>query len=134
MRLAVMFVACGSPPPPTSVIVNLPSPPSSDVHDAGVPEVEAPSPYEATLAQLFREQGPLPSARGCVIYRVSIAPRMIIWHFFEPPIRTSGSDEVDAWARTVLQKLLDNQTPLPAPPPDKDGVFRGRNVDLRMCP
>jgi hypothetical protein len=54
---------------------------------------------------------------------------MIIWHVSQP-IRSSGNAGFDDSVQKVLQKLVDERTPLPDPPSDRGDAFRGRTVDF----
>ncbi len=42
---------------------------------------------------------------------------MVIWHVRIAPVKKSGNDLFDDSARSMLQKLLDDRTELPEPPP-----------------
>jgi hypothetical protein len=47
-------------------------------------------------------------------------------------VRKSGNDLFDDSAREVLQKLLDDRTPLPDPPDAVADSYRGRSVNIVM--
>jgi hypothetical protein len=95
--------------------------------------------YAAKLGQFIRERWSIPSvisqgeaSRLCVVYQVNIGPRMVIWYLRSDPIKKSGNDLFDDSARGVLQKLLDDKTALPDPPPEVENQYRNHTVQLLL--
>ncbi len=102
-------------------------------------KVHAGDLYATKLAQFLRTRWTFPSiisegeaARLCTTFQVSVSPRMVIWHLKEQAVRKSGNELFDDSARAVLQKLLDDRTPLPDPPEAVADAFRGRTVNIVM--
>ncbi len=102
-------------------------------------KVKAGDMYAAQLAKFFRDRWQIPTvisqgeaSRLCVTFQISIGPRMVIWHVRPEPVRKSANDLFDDSARSMLQKLLDDRTPLPEAPPDVQDSFRGRTVNLLL--
>lgn len=93
--------------------------------------------YAAQLGAWFHERWQYPTviSQGeanqlCVVFRVSISAKMIIWHVQEQAARPSGNDLFDDSARAMLHKLLDDRTALPEPPLAVADQFRGRSIEL----
>jgi len=61
----------------------------------------------------------------CVVYQVSLNRFMVVWHVRVEPIKKSGNELFDDSAHEMLQKLLDDRTPLPEPPAEVQDSFRG---------
>jgi hypothetical protein len=102
-------------------------------------KVRAGDMYATKLAQFLRSRWTFPSIisqgeanRLCTTFQVSMSPRMVIWHLKEAAVHKSGNDLFDDSARSVLQKLLDDRTPLPDPPDTVADSFRGRTVNIVM--
>lgn len=102
-------------------------------------KVHAGDMYAAKLSAFFHDRWSIPTvisnaeaAKLCVVYRINIGPRMTIWHMNEVAIKKSGNDLFDDSARSMLQKLLQDGTPLPDPPPEVADSFKGRTVDLTL--
>ncbi len=102
-------------------------------------KVRAGDMYAARLGAFFNERWSIPSvisqaesSKLCVVFQINISPRMIIWHVQQQPIKKSGNDLFDDSARTVLQKLLDDRTTLPEPPPEVADAFKGRTVQVAL--
>ena len=102
-------------------------------------KVKAGDMYAAQLAKFIQDRWAIPTvisdaqaSRLCVVYKVAIGKNMVIWHLGETPLRASGNELFDDSARTVLQKLLDDHTPLPEPPAEVAESFRGRAVHLGL--
>jgi hypothetical protein len=45
-------------------------------------------------------------------------------------VKKSGNDLFDDSARSMLQKLRDDNSGLPDPPPEVENLYRGRTVQL----
>lgn len=116
-------------------------------HAAGVAEGTATDPskvragdmYAAQLGKFFRDRWQIPTvitqgeaSRLCVTFQISIGPRMVIWRVKPEPVRKSANDLFDDSARTMLDKLLDDKTALPEPPPEVADSFRGRTVNILL--
>jgi hypothetical protein len=102
-------------------------------------KVRAGDMYAARLGSFFHERWQYPTVisqgeanKLCVIFQININPRMSIWHLRSTPIRPSGNELFDDSARTMLQKLLDDKTPLPEPPPEVAEQYRGRTVNVAL--
>jgi hypothetical protein len=102
-------------------------------------KVHAGDMYAAKLGQFFHDRWAFPSVisqgeanRLCVNYQFAVSPRMVIWHLREAPMRKSGNDLFDDSAREMLQKLLDDRTPLPEPPPEVADSYRGRTIVITL--
>lgn len=102
-------------------------------------KVHAGDMYALKLGTFIRERWSIPSvisqgdaSKLCVVYQVNIGPRMVIWYLRSDPIKKSGNDLFDDSARAVLQKLLDDKTALPEPPPEVEGQFRSHTVQLLL--
>jgi hypothetical protein len=103
-------------------------------------KVHAGDMYAAKLGQFFHDRWSFPSVisqgeanRLCVSFQVNISPRMVVWHLRESPVRKSGNDLFDDSAREMLQKLLDDRTALPEPPPEVADAYRGRTVAITLA-
>ena len=102
-------------------------------------KVHAGDMYAARLGAFFHERWQIPTvvsqadaARLCVTFQINVSPRMVIWHVRVEPIRKSGNDLFDDSARSMLQKLLDDRTGLPDPPPEVADSFKGRTVNVTL--
>ncbi len=100
-------------------------------------KVHAGDAYGALLGSWFKERWAVPTVisqgeanKLCVTFQVSVSPRMVVWHVGQTPIRPSGNELFDDSARSMLQKLLDDRTAMPAPPDDVAELYRGRTVQL----
>lgn len=100
-------------------------------------KVRAGDMYAAKLGAFIHDKWQIPTvvsnaeaARLCVTLQIAIDKRMIIWNVRMEPIKKSGNDLFDDSARLALQKLLDERTPLPDPPPELDASFRGRTIQI----
>jgi hypothetical protein len=147
------------PPPPNSVNGELDpnhkiDPFASDAgrkveegSDAGVEggletdpsKVHAGDMYATKLSGFFHDRWTIPTVitpadekKLCVVYRINISPRMVMWHINTLPTKKSGNDLFDDSARTMLQKLLDDRTVLPEPPNEVADQWKGRTVDLTL--
>ena len=81
-----------------------------------------------------RHLAPGRPARLCVsVFQVTISARMVIWHLKQSdPVKKSGNDLFDDSAREMLQKLLDDRTPLPEPPPEVQDAYRGKALSIAL--
>jgi hypothetical protein len=102
-------------------------------------KVRAGDMYAVKLSSFFHDRWSIPTVisnaeagKLCVVFQINIGPRMNIWHLTITPIRKSGNDLFDDSARTMLQKLLDDSTSLPEPPPEVAASFKGRTVNLTL--
>lgn len=149
----------GAPPPPNTQdsdlanLVNKSDPFAEDAgkrrpeegHELGVDggtetdpnKVTAGSAYAAQLNQFFGQRTTIPTVisigearRLCVLVQVNIGKNMVIWHVRQAPVIPSGNELFDDAARSMLLKLLDDKTQLPAPPKEVEDQFRGRTVQL----
>lgn len=122
-------------------------PPEAIGSDAGVEggsqedpsKVHAGDMYAAKLSNFFHDRWSIPTvisnadaSRLCVVFQINISPRMIIWHVRVDPVKKSGNDLFDDSARNMLQKLLDDRTALPEPPPEVADSFKGHTVNLTL--
>jgi len=96
--------------------------------------------YAARLGAFFHERWQYPTVisqgeanKLCVVFQINISPRMSIWHMREAPVKSSGNDLFDDSARSMLQKLLDDKTPLPDPPAEVAEQFKGRTVNVALA-
>ena len=102
-------------------------------------KVRAGDMYAAQLGAFFHERWQYPTVitqgqanRLCTVFQINIGQNMIIWHVKQDAVRKSGNDLFDDSARTMLQKLLDDRTPLPMPPPEAADQYKGRTVNLAL--
>lgn len=100
-------------------------------------KVRAGDMYAAQLGAFFHERWQYPTVisqgeanRLCTKFQINIGQNMVIWHLKQEPVKKSGNDLFDDSARTMLQKLLDDRTPLPVPPQEAADQYRGRTVNL----
>jgi hypothetical protein len=103
-------------------------------------KVRAGDMYAAQLGTFFHERWQYPTVisqgeanKLCVIFQINIGPSMVVWHLRTAPVRPSGNELFDDSARTMLQKLLDDRTPLPQPPSDVAEQYRGRTVNVALA-
>jgi len=101
--------------------------------------VHAGDMYATQLSQFIHPRWTFPSVisqgeanKLCSVFQVSVSPRMVIWPLKQAAVRKSGNDLFDDSAREVLQKLLDDRTPLPDPPDAVADSYRGRSVNIVM--
>jgi hypothetical protein len=102
-------------------------------------KVHAGDMYALKLSGFFHDRWTIPTVitpaeenKLCVVYRINISPRMIIWHINTTPMKKSGNDLFDDSARTMLQKLLDDRSVLPEPPNEVSDQWKGRTVDVTL--
>ena len=102
-------------------------------------KVKAGDMYAARLGAFFHERWQYPTVisqgeanKLCVVFQVNISPRMVTWHVRQNPVRPSGNELFDDSARTMLQKLLDDKTSWPEPPPEVAEQYRGRTVNIAL--
>lgn len=102
-------------------------------------KVQAGDQYAARLAAFFHERWTIPTVisqgeanKLCVSYRVSIGPRMNVWHVSAEPVRSSGNELFDDSAHAMLQRLLDERAVLPEPPEEVAALYRGRTLQLAL--
>ncbi len=134
---SLMTIACAHgephvPVPSTAASIAPPTPAPSAPPTAPPPTPAAAAP---SLATFFRDRWVMPAAISlteakalCVTYRVSVSRDLVIWHVRKEPVKPSGNDLFDESARVMLEKLVEDRTPLPEPPPDLP--IRGRTVDV----
>lgn len=100
-------------------------------------KVRAGDMYAAQLAGFFRERWTYPISQGeaqklCVVFQLNINPQMKIWHVRAEPVKKSGNELFDDSARSMLQKLLEDHTPLPEPPGEVAELFKNRRVNVAL--
>jgi hypothetical protein len=102
-------------------------------------KVHAGDLYATKLSEFLHPRWTFPSVisqgeanKLCSIFQVSVSTRMVIWHLKTQAVRKSGNELFDDSARSVLQKLLDDRTPLPDPPDSVADSYRGRSVNIVM--
>ena len=95
--------------------------------------------YASQLGQLFAQALTVPSvisvgesSKLCTVVQINIDRRMVIWHMRTEPIKKSGNDLFDDSAKTTIQKLMDDRTPLPDPPKEVEEQWRGRTINIGM--
>mgnify|MGYP001788151405 CR=1 FL=1 len=100
-------------------------------------KVHAGDMYAAKLGAFFHERWQYPTVisqgeanRLCVVVQFNLNPRMVIWHVSTLPIKASGNQLFDDSAESMLQKLLDDRTSLPEPPPEVADQYKGRTVQV----
>jgi hypothetical protein len=93
--------------------------------------------YAAKLSQWLHDRWQYPTIisqgeanRLCVTFRVNLNTRMAVWAVRSEPEKSSGNDLFDDSARSMLQKLKDDQTPLPEPPPEVADRYRNHKLNL----
>ncbi len=103
-------------------------------------KVKAGDMYAAILGKFIHDHWQYPTVisqgeanKLCVVFQININPHMVIWHLRQEPVKPSGNELFDDSARTALQKLLDDKSPLPEPPPDVAESFRGRTVNVALA-
>lgn len=100
-------------------------------------KVRAGDMYATQLGQFFGQHLTVPTVisigeerRLCAVYEVQINRQMVIWYVRQAPVKSSGNELFDDAARSMLQKLLDDRTPLPQPPKEVDEMYRGRRLQI----
>lgn len=100
-------------------------------------KVRAGDMYATQLGQFFGQHLTVPTVisigeerRLCAVYEVQINRQMVIWYVRQAPVKGSGNELFDDAARSMLQKLLDDRTPLPQPPKEVDELYRGRRLQI----
>jgi hypothetical protein len=95
--------------------------------------------YASQLDQFFRQRWQIPTSvsvaeaqRLCVTFQVSVSRALVIWHVRTVPTKTSGNALVDDSARTMLEKLMQDRTQLPDPPPEVAELFRARTLMISL--
>ena len=61
-----------------------------------------------------------------------IGRNMVIWYVKSAATRPSGNELFDDSVRSMLLKLLEDKTALPAPPPEVDEQYRGRRIQINI--
>jgi hypothetical protein len=102
-------------------------------------KVRAGDMYAASLRKFFQDHFQIPTviSQGeanhlCVTFQPALDPRMRIWFVPQSPVKSSGNDLFDDAARTMLQKLNDDHTALPEPPPEVADQYRGKRLNLGL--
>jgi hypothetical protein len=95
--------------------------------------------YAAMLQKFFQDRWQIPTVisvgdegRLCVYQTVAVDPRMRVWFVKQSPDKPSGNDLFDDSARSMLQKLVDDHTALPEPPPEIAEQFRSQRIQLKL--
>jgi hypothetical protein len=103
-------------------------------------KVHAGDMYAAKLGQFLHDRWQYPSVisqgeanRLCVVYQINLTRFLTIWHLRAAPVKKSGNDLFDDSAREMLQKLMDDKTPFPDPPPEVQDQYRGRTVNVALA-
>ncbi len=102
-------------------------------------KVKAGEAYSAQLGAFLHDRWVYPTVisqgeanRLCVVFQVSVSPRMVVWHVRQEPVKKSGNELFDDSARSMLMKLLDDRTNLPEPPNEVSDSFKGRTVQIAL--
>ncbi len=102
-------------------------------------KVKAGDMYAALLRKFLQDRWQIPTlisqgeaSRLCVSYKITLDQRMRIFHIQTTPVKGSGNDLFDESARTMLQKLMDDNTSLPQPPPEVAESWLRRAVNLKL--
>lgn len=100
-------------------------------------KVQAGDAYAMQLGQFFGQRLTVPSVitpseerKLCAIFQINVNPKMFVWHVKSSPVKSSGNELFDDAARSMLMKLLDDKSPLPAPPKEVEELYRGRTVQI----
>jgi hypothetical protein len=95
--------------------------------------------YGAVLRKFFEDRWQIPTvistgeeSKLCVTMSIAFDQRMRLWFVRQTPDKPSGNDLFDDSARSVLQKLVDDHTALPEPPPEIADQFKGRSRQIRL--
>jgi hypothetical protein len=102
-------------------------------------KVRAGDMYALKLGQFFGQNLTVPTVisggearRLCVTFDIRLNARMVIWHVQQSPVKSSGNELFDDAARSMLMKLLDDKKPLPDPPPEMEGMYRGQKLRIQI--
>jgi hypothetical protein len=102
-------------------------------------KVHAGDMYAAALRAFLKDHWQIPTVisqgevnKLCAKYAVSIDQRMRIWHVQNAPLQASGNDLFDDSARSMLQKLSQDNTALPEPPPEVADQFRNKRIVIGL--
>jgi hypothetical protein len=102
-------------------------------------KVHAGDMYAAKLGQFFHDRWQYPTVisqgeanKLCVVYQIALNRFMNVWHVRVEPVKKSGNDLFDDSAREMLQKLLDDHTPLPEPPTEVQDASRGKTIQIGL--
>lgn len=102
-------------------------------------KVHAGDAYGAMLTKFFEDRWQIPTVisqgeerKLCVYLQVAVNPRMRIWFVKQAPDKPSSNDLFDDSARSMLQKLADDHTALPPPPPEIAEQYQGRRIQLKL--
>ena len=102
-------------------------------------KVHAGDAYGAALRAFFHDRWQIPTVisqgevnKLCVKYVVAVDPRMRIWFVQSTPLNPSGNDLFDDSARSMLQKLEDDHTGLPEPPPEIGANYRNQRIQISL--
>ncbi len=63
---------------------------------------------------------------------MNVSRELVIWHVRATPTKTSGNALYDDSARTMLEKLMQDRTRLPEPPPEIAEMIRGRTLMISL--
>jgi hypothetical protein len=102
-------------------------------------KVHAGDMYAAQLRKFLQDRFQIPTVisqgevnKLCVKFEPGIDARMRVWFVPQNPVKPSGNDLFDDAARSMLQKLSDDHTPLPEPPPEIAEQYRGRRINIGL--
>jgi hypothetical protein len=102
-------------------------------------KVRAGDLYAAQLRAFFHDRWQIPTVisqgevnKLCTKITIAIDPHMRIWFVQQNPVKASGNDLFDDSARSMLQKLEDDHTILPEPPPEIAATFRNQRIQIGL--
>jgi hypothetical protein len=102
-------------------------------------KVHAGDMYNAGLRAFFHDRWQIPTVisqgevnKLCVKYVIAVDPRMRVWFVQQQATKLSGNDLFDDSARSMLQKLVDDHTALPEPPPEVADSYRGQRISVGL--
>jgi hypothetical protein len=102
-------------------------------------KVHAGDMYAAQLTAFMKERWQIPTVisqgevnRLCVKFTIAVDPRMRGWFVPQTPTKPSSNDLFDDSARSMLQKLVDDHTELPQPPPEVETSYRGQRINVGL--
>ena len=103
--------------------------------------VHAGDQYAAMLQKFFQDRWQIPTVisageSGQALRVPGSRSRSIrgcaVWFVNPSPDKPSGNDLFDDSARSMLQKLVDDHTALPDPPPEIAETFRSQRIQLKL--
>jgi hypothetical protein len=95
--------------------------------------------YAAQLRGFFHDRWQIPTVisqgevnKLCTKMIVAVDPHMRIWFVKQGAVKASGNDLFDDSARSMLQKLEDDHTALPEPPPEIAANYRNQRIEIGL--